>query len=88
MGIIADSIVAYAQPLLDDTDGSHEQMNKAFEIAQMCWNLAVLPEKEREKRISKLREPLGLSKSEFASFRESVIDPMILRHHKMFSNTA
>ena len=32
MGAIAEGFVAYAQPLLDQTDGSEEQMNKAFAI--------------------------------------------------------
>ncbi len=34
MGAIADGFVAYAQPLLDQTDGSEAQLNKAFAISQ------------------------------------------------------
>ena len=49
MGVIAESMVAYAQPLLKATDGSHEQMQNAFSIAQICWNLALLSEAEQEK---------------------------------------
>lgn len=30
MGAIADGFVAYVQPLLDQTDGSMEQLNQAF----------------------------------------------------------
>lgn len=30
MGVLAESIVAYAQPLLDGTDGSAADMQKAF----------------------------------------------------------
>ena len=30
MGAIADAIVAYTQPLLDQTDGSPEQVQKAM----------------------------------------------------------
>ena len=37
MGAIADAIAAYAQPLLDETDGSLEQMNKALAVTQLCW---------------------------------------------------
>ena len=40
MGAIAEGFVAYAQPLLDQTDGSEEQLNKAFAISQLCFNLA------------------------------------------------
>ena len=48
MGAIAEGIVAYAQPLLDQTDGSVEQMNKAMTISQLCWNLALLSEDARD----------------------------------------
>jgi hypothetical protein len=44
MGAIAESITAYAQPLLDETDGSIEQMNHALALGQICWNLALMPE--------------------------------------------
>ena len=88
MGIIGDSIVAYAQPLLDETDGSQEQLNKAIGIAQMCWNLAVLPENEREEGIAKIRKTFEGDEAEFADFRQSVIEPMIRRHHKMFPDMA
>ena len=48
MGAIADAIVAYAQPLLDATDGSVEEMNKAFTLSSLCYNLALLPEDRRD----------------------------------------
>ncbi len=86
MGTIADSMVAYAQPLIDETDGSQEQMNKAFGIAQLCWNLSLTPENDREKEIAEIQKTLKMGKAEFSDFRRLVIDPMILRHHKMFPN--
>jgi hypothetical protein len=30
MGALAEAFVAYAQPLLDQTDGSEEQLNKVL----------------------------------------------------------
>ena len=48
MGAMAESFVAYAQPLLDQTDGSEEQLNKAFAITQLCFNLALLPDDQRD----------------------------------------
>lgn len=86
MGTMADSMVAYAQPLIDETDGSQEQMNKALSIAQLCWNLALLPEDDREERITELQEGLNMDDAEFADFRQSIIAPMVSRHHKMFPN--
>jgi SEC-C motif len=84
MGAIADAFVAYAQPLIDQTDGSEEQLNKAFAITQLCYNLALLPEDQREKLLSETRQSLKMDDAEFAEFRRSVIDPMIRRHEAMF----
>jgi uncharacterized protein YecA (UPF0149 family) len=86
MGVIAESMVAYAQPLLDATDGSPGQMQNALSIAQMCWNLALLPETEQEESIAVMKTALKMKEAEFADFRHSVIVPMIVRHHEMFPN--
>ncbi len=85
MGAIADAFVAYAQPLLDQTDGSHEELSKAFAISQVCYNLALLPDDEREAALSEMRSTLELDDAEFAEFRRSVVDPMVERHQQMFS---
>ena len=57
MGAIAEGFVAYAQPLLDQTDGSEEQLNKAFAISQLCYNLALLPEDSGIRRSAKCGQP-------------------------------
>ena len=59
MGAIAEGLVAYAQPLLDPTDGSEEQLNKAFTISQLCFNLALLPEDSRDTTLSEMRPALN-----------------------------
>ena len=84
MGAIAEGIVAYAQPLLDQTDGSEEQLNKALTISQLCWNLALRPEDERAQMLSEMRPSLQMDEDQFDEFRRSIIDPMIRRHHEMF----
>ena len=84
MGAIAEVMVAYAQPLLDDTDGSAVQMNSALALAQICWNLALVPEKEREDNLAEMRPFLKMDDDEFEEFRRSVVLPMIRRHHEMF----
>ena len=84
MGAIADGIVAYAQPLIDSTDGSPEELKKALAMTQLCFNLALLAEDDREKQLSEMRPTLGLDDEEFHAFRRSIIDPMIRRHHEMF----
>lgn len=84
MGGIADAIAAYAQPLLDSTDGSVDQVNRAFALGQLCWNLALLPEEARDESLATMRPSLKLDDDEFEAFRRSVVIPMIRRHQEMF----
>jgi SEC-C motif len=84
MGAIADAIVAFAQPLLDQTDGSVEQMNKAFQLSQLCYNLALVPKDSREASIGELRQSLEMDDAEFDAFRSEILVPMIQRHEAMF----
>ncbi len=58
MGIFAESITAYAQPLLGETDGSIEQMNRALALGQVCWNLSLLPEEARDEALREMRPAL------------------------------
>ena len=84
MGAIADGFVAFAQPLLDKTDGSIEQMNKAFSIAQVCFNLALLPEDRRAKSLGEMQPGLGMDDEKLEEFRQSIVVPMVRRHEEMF----
>ncbi len=84
MGAIAEAFVTYAQPLLDQTDGSEEQMNRAFAMGQLCYNLALTPKDDREEFIGKMRLDLDMDEEEFDDFRRSVLIPMIQRHEEMF----
>jgi hypothetical protein len=84
MGAIADGLVAYAKPLLDQTDGSQEQLNKAFTVTQLCFNLALMPDDQRETAINDMRPSLNMNDEEFEDFRRGVLLPMIERHREMF----
>ena len=84
MGAIADGFAAYARPLFEETDGSIDTMNRAMAVAQMCWNLALLPEDQREAAIDEMKPALKMTDEEFADFRQNLILPMIHRHHEMF----
>jgi hypothetical protein len=77
-------MVAYAQPLIDQTDGSMEQMQKALSLSQLCFNLALSPAESREKMICDIQPSLEMDDEEFADFRRSIVDPMIRRHEEMF----
>jgi hypothetical protein len=84
MGALAEAFVAYAQPLLDQTDGSEEQLNRAFAISQLCYNLALLPEDSRATMFGEMQQTLGMDDEEFDRFRQSIVIPMIRRHEEMF----
>jgi uncharacterized protein YecA (UPF0149 family) len=84
MGAIAEAFAAYAQPLFDQTDGSIEQMNRAMGLAQMCYNLALLPEDQREAAIAEMKPTMNMTEEDFDDLRRTVILPMIRRHHDMF----
>ncbi len=84
VGAIADAFVAYARPLMDQTDGSIDGINRATALAQMCWTLAILPEERRDAAIDKMKPALSMTDEQFAEFRQLVILPMIQRHREMF----
>ena len=84
MGAFAEAFVAYAQPFIDACGGSEAGLNRAMAMAQLCWNLALLPENEREKAIGEMRPKLEMTDEKFAEFRQRLVLPMIDRHYEMF----
>ena len=84
MGAIADAIVAYARPLIDQTDGSVDGMNHALVVAQICWNLALVPDDRRDAAIDDSKSAMQMTDGEFAEFRQNIFLPMIQRHREMF----
>lgn len=84
MGALGEAMGAFAEPLLEASDGSEAGLNKAFALAQVCWNLALLPDEEAEASIADMQSALNMDDDEFQDFREKVIRPMIQRHHAMF----
>jgi uncharacterized protein YecA (UPF0149 family) len=86
MGAIADAIVTYAQPLIDSTDGSADEIERAFALGQLCWNLALLPEAQRDESLAEMRSTLEMDDDEYEEFRQTVLIPMIRRHEEMFPN--
>ena len=84
MGVMAEAFAAFAQPLLDQTDGSEEQLNTALTIGQLCFNLAALPEEGRDQALRDMRSSLEMDDEQFDEFRRSIVLPMIRRHQEMF----
>ena len=71
MDVIADCIVAYAQPLIK-RNSSLEQIQHAMMIAQFCWNLSVMPDEKRESRLMEIQKTLEFSDTDFNEFRKEV----------------
>jgi uncharacterized protein YecA (UPF0149 family) len=84
MGAMADAFAAFAQPLIDQTDGSPEQLQKALTLSQLCYNAALLPADQREEMFADCRSSLGMNDDEFDDFQRSILEPMIARHEQMF----
>ena len=84
MGATARGLAEYAEPLIDRTDGSAEQIQLALTITRFCYNLALIAEKDREQMLDDFRPELKMGDAEFAEFKSSVVLPMIERHRKMF----
>jgi SEC-C motif len=79
----AQEFLDFAQPLLDSTDGSKAETQRALTLAQFLWNVAVT--RETEKREAMLEELLrditpDTEREEFAA----IVRAMLQRHRELF----
>ena len=81
--VSGSALMQYAEPLMERTDGSIEQTQKALNLAMLCWNLALFPESRSEVE-QEMMKSLGETSEWFDRFRQEVIEPMIRRHREMF----
>lgn len=84
MGAFGEAFGEFARPLLEQTDGSQEQAEKALQISLLCYNAAILPDDQREDMLAQMRPAFEMDDAEFDDFRRSIVDPMIARHKEMF----
>jgi uncharacterized protein YecA (UPF0149 family) len=84
MSGFADAMSRFAQPLIDASDGSQEDLERALQLSQLCWNLAILPQESREGFLTKMQQALGMDDEEFEDLERGVVLPMIQRHQEMF----
>lgn len=84
MGAIADAMSRFAQPLIEATDGSPEQLQRALTLSQLCWNLAITQEEKREEFLAHMQPALKMDGEELQEFKRTVVAPMIRRHQEMF----
>lgn len=71
MGAFADAFAAYAQPLIDESDGSLEQMEKICLPGQLCWNLALEPEDTRRETLADMQRTFRMDDDAFEAFKTS-----------------
>ena len=72
MGAFADAMSRFAQPLIDASDGSPEDLERALKLSQLCWNLAILPQTSRDGFLSKTQQALGMDDDEFQDLKNGV----------------
>jgi len=84
MGAFGEAFAAFAQPLIDQTDGTPEDLQKALTLSQLCYNTALLPADKRQEMFAEFQASLDMDDDEFDDFRRSVLEPMIARHEQMF----
>jgi uncharacterized protein YecA (UPF0149 family) len=86
MGVIAEAMSRFARPLLDATDGSPEELQRAFSLSQACWNLALMPEGHREQSLADMQSTIKMDDEKFQAFKRDLVMPMIRRHQEIFPN--
>ena len=79
----AQQMADFVQPLLDQTDGSEAAMNKVFMIGLLFWNIAILPEAEREDAISSAARDIVQSEGDREAFLD-MVEFMVERHEELF----
>lgn len=79
----AKQMVDFLQPLLDDTDGSPEQMNRVMQLGMLWWNLATLPPGEREDLLTEMVNKVSEEDEVRQEFRRVAV-AMVERHRAMF----
>ncbi len=84
MGAFADAMSRFAQPLIEATDGSPEDLQRALSLSQLCWNLAMTPEGARDRLLADMQPTLKMDDDEFQEFIRGIVTPMIRRHQEMF----
>ena len=79
----AQQMVEFVRPLVDESDGSEEQLSNALNMGVLCWNIAVLPRTSRDRALRDAIDEFGATEKEREAFRE-VAELLIARHEQLF----
>jgi SEC-C motif len=84
MDAISDAMNRFAEPLIDATDGSPEELQRALMLSSVCWNLALTPEESRDEFLAQMQPAFKMDDEEFQELKRTIFAPMIQRHQEMF----
>jgi hypothetical protein len=78
----AQQMMDFAQPLIENSDGTADGLNKAMSIAMVFWNLAITRDEDREEMMAAMmsKDADPEVRSEFHLMAQL----MIARHEAMF----
>jgi hypothetical protein len=82
----AAKMVEFVKPLMDESDGSAESMQKCLELGMICWNAALLIDETGDEH-GVLEDLLSGMKAESEDSRQKhrkLFQMMIRRHFEMF----
>lgn len=84
LGGPAQQMTDFAQPLLDATDGSLEQMDRALKLGMLFWNLSIIEDmNERDRMLDDMANKLAPDEAANQDLR-AIAQQMIDRHRLMF----
>ncbi|HYQ29877.1 MAG TPA: SEC-C domain-containing protein [Polyangiaceae bacterium] len=80
----AQQMIEFVQPLLDKSDGSKEQVEKAVSFGMLCWNIAIMPRAERAVAIDAAEREIAKTDEDREAFRD-LVELMLARYEELFS---
>jgi SEC-C motif len=83
-GGLAQQMIEFARPLLDRSDGSKEQVDKALSFGMLCWNIAIMPRAERGVAIDAAERAIAKTDEDREAFRD-LVEVMLARYEQLFS---
>lgn len=79
------ALIAFAEPLLEATDGSAEQVRKALDVAMMFWSLATIEKDAERARLLEAIASTSFDSPEAKDHFRSAANEMVERHRTMFT---
>jgi hypothetical protein len=80
----AQQMIEFVQPLIDRSDGSKEQIEKALSFGMLFWNIAILPRAERAAAVEEVGRGIAQTDEDREAFRD-LAKVMLARHDELFS---